>query len=390
MDVLFFYLLAFTSLVVGLGALMTLIERFPLRWLYYHYFIRKPTNVTILVTLIIWSFVVSRRQETFPRWSIAPIVISCVTTIMAFKLHQEKFFQAADYPEMTTNLSNLPLTDEMRIAVVEYEGVTKCYPLDYVIHHHVVNDKFKTKIVALTYCAMCRTVIPFDVTDIGPLFVGSFKNANMILADRKTKTFFQQASFKSIIGKLHPSELNMVSFQILPWSEVKNLEPTPQVAKVTSKDLGEFQFPTPGLWKRILRSEKTPGLSSKSRDQAFPARTDVIGIIDDSYKEAEKSVYLKKEVMSKRVVVNKERDFFLIGVGNSVNAFKNSIKNAQLKVSFDKDKSEIVDSNTATRWDILGKYKNGVLNTNLKPIAISDEYWFSWKKFHKKAKLVRL
>jgi len=64
---------------------------------------------------------------------------------------------------------------------------------------HAINggtreDNRGRRLVALTYCAMCRTVVPFDVTDIGPLFVASFKNANMVMADRKTRTFFQQAT----------------------------------------------------------------------------------------------------------------------------------------------------------------------------------------------------
>lgn len=53
-------------------------------------------------------------------------------------------------------------------------------------------------------------------------------------------------------------------------------------------------------------------------------------------------------------------------------------------------KTEIVDLNSETRWDIRGKYIIGLLNVNLEPIAISDEYWFSWKKFHNDSKIIRL
>jgi len=35
-----------------------------------------------------------------------------------------------------------------------------------------------------------------------------------IVADRRTKTFFQQATFNSIIGRLHPHALAMIPFQI--------------------------------------------------------------------------------------------------------------------------------------------------------------------------------
>jgi hypothetical protein len=119
---------------------------------------------------------------------------------------------------MSDDPLKLPLCDDMETAVIEYGGVTKAYPLDYVIHHHIINDRFGNRVVALTYCAMCRSIIPFDVADIGPLFVGSFENANMIVADRRTRTFFQQATFESLIGPLHPHTLTMIPFQVLPCS----------------------------------------------------------------------------------------------------------------------------------------------------------------------------
>ena len=132
--------------------------------------------------------------------------------ILTYKMHQDKAFPAVFFPGISKEPEKLPLNDNMEMAVIEYNEVTKCYPLDYVIHHHIINDHYKDKTVALTYCAMCRSIIPFDVTEIGPLFVGSFKNANMIVADKKTKTFFQQATFQSLIGKLHPYELIMIPF----------------------------------------------------------------------------------------------------------------------------------------------------------------------------------
>ena len=211
----------------------------------------------------------------------------------------------------------------MQLAVIEHGGVTKAYPLDYVIHHHIINDWFGDRIVALTYCAMCRSIIPFDVTDIGPLFVGSFKNANMIVADRRTRTFFQQATFKSIIGRLHPRTLTMIPFQILPWSEVRRLKPLPQVCQVTHDDFREFQLPIPGVWRKIMASEATPGLPSRLRDKSFPARTHVIGVIDPIANP--QVAYLKRELMQKGVVKNETLNFFLVALGDTVNAFKGSV-----------------------------------------------------------------
>jgi len=112
-----------------------------------------------------------------------------LTVVLAYRMHQEAAFRAVNFPAMSDDSIRLPIADDMMLAIIEYGGVTKAYPLDNVIHHHIVNDRFGDRIVALTYCAMCRSIIPFDVTDIGPLFVASFKNANMIVEDRRTRTF---------------------------------------------------------------------------------------------------------------------------------------------------------------------------------------------------------
>ncbi|MCG2784228.1 MAG: DUF3179 domain-containing protein [Anaerolineae bacterium] len=250
-----------------------------------------------------------------------------------------------------------------------------------------MNDHFGKRIVALTYCAMCRSIIPFDVTDIGPLFVGSFKNANMIVADRKTKTFFQQATFESIIGQLHQHTLTMLPFQILPWSEVKKLKPIPSLVKVTENDFREFQLPIPGVWKKIMVSQITPGMPSQEHDKSFPPRTHVVGIIDEIARP--QVAYLKEELLKRGIVKNSALDIFLVGVSNTVNGFKGSLDGSPLNLTLNPEKT-LSDSSTSTLWDIRGRYISGEIESNLEPVALSDEYWFSWEKFHPTSQLVRV
>ena len=386
MKVFLFYLLSLTALDIGVAAIyMALIEKVPVSWLYYHYFLRKPVNWSILFILFLWTYLLYTQSGFFPFWTILPLLISILAIILTYKMHQSNAFRAIDFPEMSGDPNSLPIENDMEIAVVEYEGVTKCYPLDYVIHHHIINDQFGEKIVSLTYCAMCRTVIPFDITDIGPLFVGSFKNANMIVADRKTKTFFQQATFKSVIGKLHPHELTMIPFQLLSWGEVKEVIQNPQIAHVTKKDFRDFQLPIPGIWKKIIATESTPGLTAKNKDKTFPARTRVIGIIDE---ESEKLVFLRKEVLSKKLIINEENNFFLVGSGKTVNGFRLIYDESKLDIII--EGKQILDKTSGSKWNLLGKYISGDIKYDLKPVAISDEYWFSWKRFHGDSQLLHV
>jgi hypothetical protein len=382
------YTLAFVALATGAAAIyMALIKPFPVEWLYYHYFARKPIVWAIFIGTTIWVFWETSRTGIFPTWSIIPVFLMGFAVVLTYKMHQENAFQAVDFPELAEDATSLPLKDNTQLGIVEYEGVTKAYPLDYVIHHHIINDRFGERIVALTYCAMCRSIIPFDVTDIGPLFVGSFKNANMIVADRKTKTFFQQATFESIIGKLHPRSLTMLPFQILSWEEVKKLQPMPAVARVTAQDFREFQLPIPGIWKKIIASEATPGLPSSDRDKSFSSRTHVIGVIGKIANP--QVVYLKDDLVKSGLVNNKELDIFFIAIGNAVNCFKNSVNGKSLNITITSNKT-LSDSLSGTIWDIRGKYISGEIKAHLVPIAISDEYWFSWKRFHSTSKLIRI
>ena len=373
------YIIAIISLIIGLGAIFTLVEKFPLKLLYYHYHYRKPLLWGIFIISLGTQIINS--SNGFSTNAILPLAIIGLALILTYKVHQSNWFKAVYFPKMTTYFDSLPLADDREMALIEYEGETKAYPLDYVIHHHIINDKFKDKTISLTYCAMCRSIIPFDVTEIGPLFVASFKNANMIVADKKTGTFFQQASFNSVIGKLHPHSLKMIPFQVLPWKTVKSLKNNPQVAIIDKNDLRAFNLPMPGVWKKVTSSELTPGLSNK--DKTFPSKTRIIGIIDISI--TEKVFYLKSEVLQQKIIKNEELDFTLICIGNTVNGFKT--KNMVLIL---KENQVIEDTITKSNWDITGKYLNGTIENDLEKIAISDEYWFSWKKFHSESKLLRI
>ncbi|MCF6364574.1 MAG: DUF3179 domain-containing protein [Bacteroidales bacterium] len=380
---LILYIIAFISLIIGMGAVFTLIEKFPVKLLYYHYRIRKPLIWIIFTGVLVWQILIS--TNGFSVNSIPPLLIIGLAVIMTYKVHQSTWFKAINFPKMTSETENIPLSKESQLAVIEINGIIKAYPLDFVIHHHIVNDKFNETVIALTYCAMCRSIIPFDVTEIGPLFVASFKNANMVVADKKTKTFFQQASFNSIIGKLHPYTLKMISFQILSWEDVKKLKPVPKIAVITENDLRSFKLPIPGVWKKVMSTELTPGLSNK--DKTFPSKMHVIGIIDASVNP--KVVYLKSEVLSQKVLRNDDLCFTLISTGKTVNGFKNKVGTHEIYLSL-KDRQTITDSKSETTWDLTGKYIGGIVNSNLEPLAISDEYWFSWKNFHPESNLIRI
>ncbi|MDM1461370.1 DUF3179 domain-containing protein [Myroides odoratimimus] len=375
--------LSVLSILIGMsGVYMTMLKFVPVRLVYYMNRVRLP--LAIVVLLVVWGLTFFWLDQ----WSwigYFSLILAILGVFLAYRLTQERMFIAVDFPDIIEVTTGDLLPDDSELAVIEYNGVVKCYPLDYVIHYHIINDWFGSKMVSLTYCAMCRSIIPFDVTAIGPLYVSSFKHANMIVSDRKTGTFFQQANFESLVGKLHPSELIAIPFQIVTWREVKNMFETPVLPVLKEGDLKPFELPIKGLWKRIVVSEFTPGLSSKNRDKTFAARTRVIGIVDKINNV--NVVYLKQTILNQGLVVNETANFFLVAHQNNVTAFRWDHKQ---DLALDLSARCITADNGFQRWDLNGKYLSGDKKQDLVLIRLSDEYWFSWKRFHPNTQFIDL
>lgn len=49
---------------------------------------------------------------------------------------------------------------------------------------------------------------------------------------------------------------------------------------------------------------------------------------------------------------------------------------------------KLIDQLSETHWNMFGKYLSGSIQADLDPIAVSDEYWFSWKKFHEDTEVI--
>ena len=134
MEILIFYIAVIVAVIMGLGALILPInEHTPATWQYKHYFVRKPFNWSVLLGLVLWTMIIAFRQNSFPGWAVTPLILSGLAVIMVYKMHQEVMFKAVDYPESATDISTLPLKDDMQLALIEYAGVTKCLAYIYFL-----------------------------------------------------------------------------------------------------------------------------------------------------------------------------------------------------------------------------------------------------------------
>lgn len=364
----YLYLCALGALITGFGGvLFTLVPGMPVRLAYWHFRYRHRVAWIFFDIGLIFAFALGFAVDT-----LVPLALAGLGVALTYKLHQSYMFPAQDFPD-AARAGDLPLSDDMDIALIELNGDARAYALDHVIHHHVVNDRIGGHVVSVTYCAMCRSVIPFDVSEYGPLMVGSFHQSNMILADRETGTFFQQASFQSLIGPLHPAELEMVPFQVLTWGALKQTGQVPLFARFDESDLRPFTLPLPipGLWARIMASEVTPGLAAGRRDTRLPARTRVIGLLGDR----PPLCWRRDAVLADGLIEVAEEGLTLVAAGKGVTAF------AETGLTRDGDRL----AKGPRRWDLRGQALDD--GPALPPVPVSDEYWFSWALWHPGARL---
>ena len=120
-----------------------------------------------------------------------------------------------DDPDMVP-LAEAPFIERSEpVMVLELPGETpRAYPVRYLIWHEIVNDEVGGIPVAVTFCPLCNSGVVFDRrTGAGILefgVSGKLRNSDMIMYDRQTESWWQQATGVGIVGELTGVELTML------------------------------------------------------------------------------------------------------------------------------------------------------------------------------------
>jgi len=130
----------------------------------------------------------------------------------------------------------IPVAEESRITerepviTLEIEGeVPRAYPIRYLTWHEIVNDEVGGIPVAVTFCPLCNSGITFDRrTEAGVLSFGvsgKLRNSDMVMYDRETESWWQQAIGEAIVGDLTGTELQSLPSWMESWAEFKARNP---------------------------------------------------------------------------------------------------------------------------------------------------------------------
>jgi hypothetical protein len=140
-----------------------------------------------------------------------------------------------------TTIDDVDYEAQLPVAAVEHNGEARAYPLHILTFHEIVNDVLGGDPVAVTFCPLCNTAISFrrevggDVLDFS--VSGLLRNSDLVMYDRQTESWWQQATGEGIAGTHAGTQLEFVSTRILSWGDFAARFPD---GTVLTEDTGFF------------------------------------------------------------------------------------------------------------------------------------------------------
>lgn len=265
---------------------------------------------------------------------------------------------------------------------VEIDGETRAYPLRILNVHEIVNDRVAGEPVAVTYCPLCRSGLVFsrEVDDSTLTFgvSGKLLDANLVMYDRQTETYWSQLSGEAVVGSLVPRKLEILPSTITTWGEWKRAHPDTQVL---SRNTGIYPRDTYGSnpYGSYANSSRV-GFGVGEVDDRLPAKELVYGVAVGNASRA-----YPAETVSERGVLNDEVGGLLLAVvedpeDGSVRILLRQRDDETLRFSV--TDGQLVDQQ-GHRWSYGGEALEGPREgTRLEEIPTHGVYWFAWSSFH--------
>ena len=283
------------------------------------------------------------------------------------------------------------------VIVLQAGAQARAYPIQILMWHEIVNDVLGGEPVVVTFCPLCNTGIAFERTFNGQVLdfgtTGRLRFSNLIMYDRQTETWWQQASGEAIAGELTGKQLTFLPAALISWEEFKNSYPEGDVlSRETGFQRAYGQNPYAGYDNIntppfLYRGPATPDeLPAVARVLTVDLREEAVAY---PYTTLEDVHAANDTVAGKDIVVIWEEgtasalDSGRLAEGRDVGtaaAYSRVVDGERLTFSYDGE--SIIDDQTGSQWNILGQAIKGELaGIQLEPVVSVNHFWFSWAAF---------
>jgi hypothetical protein len=290
------------------------------------------------------------------------------------------------------------LVDREPVIAFGIDGDWRAYPIRILIWHEIVNDVVAGVPVAITFCPLCHTSIAFNrhldgrVLDFGT--TGNLRHSDLVMYDRQTESWWQQATGQAIIGELAGAQLRFLPSQLISWAQFKDLYPSGTVLSPETGHPRDYdRNPYPGY----DRVDSDPFLMDQTLiDGRLSPKVRVLGIVigDDAaaypFPFLEDQPVVNDSVGGEPIVV-----FWVHGAASGLggptvaggeivgaaNAFSRDV-GATILTFEPTDDGVMRDAETGSSWSFDGHATAGPLvGTQLELLVADSPFWFAWAVF---------
>lgn len=133
-------------------------------------------------------------------------------------------------PQFIRASDETKIEDREPVVTVEIDGETpRAYPIRYLTWHEIVNETVGGVPYTVTYCPLCNSAPTFDRRVDGQILTfgvtGKLRDSNLIMYDRETESWWQQATGDGIVGQFTGAELTPLPSWMESWAEFRARNP---------------------------------------------------------------------------------------------------------------------------------------------------------------------
>jgi hypothetical protein len=317
---------------------------------------------------------------------------------------------ALNEPRLTTaRKARSWLSPREPVIVVESGGAARAYPLQVLIWHELVNDRFGARAILVSYCPLCNSAVVFDRSLNGQEYEfgvsGMLRESDMVMFDRQTESLWQQITGEAIVGSLAGRKLTIVPSQTVSFETFQTQFPDGEVlSRNTGFDRAYGQNPYAGYESRgrpivtaNISSTKIPmqlrrsplerilAVSIDGQIKAYPFTVlRRAGVLEDHIGSASIVIFFDDLVTG---VLDAARISESAKVGAAA-VFSPEMEGRRLR--FERSKHRIVDDETHSEWNLFGLGTAGPLKgRQLAPVSHGEAFAFAWFIFRPDTELFR-
>jgi len=304
---------------------------------------------------------------------------------------------ALDRPRLvSTEQAGAWLKPREPVVALRIGSEVRAYPVRILIWHELVDDTLGGVPVLVSFCPLCNTAIAFDRrygdTVLGFGTTGRLRYSNLIMYDRESESWWQQATGEAIAGRYAGGRLTFLPAAMISWEEFLRASPTATVLSQETgydRDYGSNPYlgyddiaNTPFLYRGPAVPDRLPPMArvltveSNGESVAYPyTLLEQRRVVDDTvggrpivviWEPGTASALDAREVAAGR------------DVGAAI-AFDRTVDGRALNFRVEGDTVRDDDGHVWERRG--GRLRESATGRELDPVVAVDHFWFSWSVF---------